>query len=130
MSTLLGFLVVFRTSQAYNRFWGAAIDVNQMCADWVDAASMTIAFFPTPNGVAGAEVGESKAQEESKRFKHTLVRLFSLLSACALESLMHEENCEDIKTFDTLDLASFDVESVKNLDKCKDRVELVWQWIQ
>lgn len=37
-------LVVFRTGQAYNRFWDGSTLTHQMRGDWFDAASSIISF--------------------------------------------------------------------------------------
>jgi len=44
-TTLIGFLVVFRSSIAYNRFWGGATQTRQMMVEWFDCASSIIALF-------------------------------------------------------------------------------------
>ena len=37
-------MIVFRTSQAYSRFWSALGDTHQMMAAWMEAASSLLAF--------------------------------------------------------------------------------------
>merc|ERR1719401_745441 len=69
---LLGFLVVFRTSQAYGRFWSALNDTTQMCADWSESFSMVMAF--TAKSL-------TEAPTKTKEFQHTMARLFSILNA-------------------------------------------------
>ena len=70
-SFLVGFLVVFRTSQAYSRFWDGGTLTHQMMGDWFDAVSSLVAFC------TGSKAGEDKVTN----FKHILLRLFSLLHA-------------------------------------------------
>merc|ERR550532_1509732 len=43
-SMWLGFLVIFRTSQSYARFWQGATCLDQMSAQWHDACSSWFAF--------------------------------------------------------------------------------------
>merc|ERR1719321_1850047 len=43
-SFLVGFLVVFRTSQAYSRFWDGCTSLHRMRAEWFDACAALIAF--------------------------------------------------------------------------------------
>merc|ERR1719428_1425978 len=72
-SVLVGFLIVFRTSQAYNRFWDGCTATHQMRAEWFDACSALVAFCRY-----------SKAGDAAiMRFTHILVRLFSMLHVCA-----------------------------------------------
>eukprot|EP00913_Durusdinium_trenchii_P016498 g15507.t2 len=55
-STLLGILVVFRTGQAYNRFWDGSTLTHQMRGDWFDAASSIISFTRTGFASEASEV--------------------------------------------------------------------------
>lgn len=74
---VLGFSLVFRTSQAYARYWTAATAVHQMSNEWSDSCSSLIAFSTV-----------SRALEvEVIRFQHTVVRLYSLLHAMALSEV-------------------------------------------
>merc|ERR1719460_2733179 len=75
-SFVVGFLLVFRTSQAYTRFWEGATMVHNMRTEWFDACSSLIAF------THGA-----KDQEKADVLRHVIVRLFSLLHACALQDI-------------------------------------------
>merc|ERR1719183_2367923 len=43
-SFVIGFLLVFRTSQAYSRFWDGATALHQMRSKWCDAVSSLLAF--------------------------------------------------------------------------------------
>ncbi len=49
-SFFVGFLLVFRTTQAYNRFWDACEAVLRMRAEWFDAATGLIAFSKDSEG--------------------------------------------------------------------------------
>jgi len=95
---VLGFSLVFRTSQSYHRYWLAATSVHEMGSEWSDACASLIAF--------------SKASKQPERevqvFVHTIVRLFSLLHAMALEEIatLRDENFPliDVQGFDKKDL--------------------------
>merc|ERR1719265_2055108 len=79
-SFLVGFLVVFRTSQAYSRFWEGATQTHKMGAEWFDACSSLMAFCK-----------HSDADREIiLKFQNLLVRLFSMLHAAALGEI---EDC-------------------------------------
>uniref|UniRef100_A0A7S0BCW3 Bestrophin homolog n=1 Tax=Pyrodinium bahamense TaxID=73915 RepID=A0A7S0BCW3_9DINO len=116
---VLGFVLVFRASQSYARYWLAATSVHLMQAEWFHACSSLIAFSKV----------SKKKQEEVTAFAHTCIRLFCLLHAMALEEIadLTDEN------FPLLDIQGFSQEDVRIL--CSERaagrkVELVFQWIQ
>jgi len=121
-SFTLGFVIVFRTSQCYNRFWTCATGVNSMRAQWYEAASSLTTFIATSH----------KSLEEQDRFCHKVIRYFSLLHSLALQALADGE-----ESFPVIDLESLPVDSLNLVLECgKDqeglsgRVELVYQWIQ
>merc|ERR1719469_447712 len=76
-SFLVGFLIVFRTSQAYARFWEGCTASHQMRAEWFDACSSIVSF--------------TKYSKVSpliiRNFKEVLIRLTSMLHAAALAEL-------------------------------------------
>jgi len=120
-SFTLGFVIVFRTSQCYNRFWTCATHVNAMRAEWYEAASGLTTFI----------VMSDHTLEEQDMFCHKVIRYFSLLHSLALQVLA------DGDAFPVIDLESLPEESLKLvLDAGSDaegmtaRVELVYQWIQ
>eukprot|EP00927_Polykrikos_kofoidii_P022092 TRINITY_DN20703_c0_g1_i1.p1 TRINITY_DN20703_c0_g1~~TRINITY_DN20703_c0_g1_i1.p1 ORF type:complete len:609 (+),score=80.01 TRINITY_DN20703_c0_g1_i1:86-1912(+) len=122
-SFLVGFLVVFRTSQAYSRFWDGATATHRMRAEWCDAASAIVAFTK-----------HSKSDEQSiQQFKHLLIRLFSLFHAMALGELEGEigyGGWPRAFDFDLIDVGGVDAESLRVLCGCEHKVDLVFQWIQ
>jgi len=118
----LGFVIVFRTSQCYNRFWTCATHVNAMRAEWYEAASGLTTFI----------VMSEKALDEQDLFCHKVIRYFSLLHSLALQALADGD-----EAFPVIDLESLPEESLKFvIDAGSDaegmtaRVELVYQWIQ
>mmetsp|Transcript_78559 Transcript_78559/g.243714 ORF Transcript_78559/g.243714 Transcript_78559/m.243714 type:complete len:603 (+) Transcript_78559:3-1811(+) len=74
---VLGFSLVFRTSQSYLRYWTAATSVHEMGSEWSDSCASLIAFSSISR----------RPHHEVLRFRHTIVRLFSLLHAMALEEI-------------------------------------------
>jgi len=121
-SFTLGFVIVFRTSQCYNRFWTCATHVNAMRAEWYEAASALTTFITM----------SEKSLEEQNLFCHKTIRYFSLLHSLALQRLVDGE-----EAFPVIDLESLPEESLRLvLDSGSDdegmsaRVELVYQWIQ
>jgi putative membrane protein len=130
---LLGFLVVFRTSQAYGRFWDGCSAMHAMMAEWFDASSSLFAFCKnSPANVDTVVV-----------FQHTLVRLFSILSATALkdlsESPAEQKSQKNQKEQDSskrefelelIDAEGLDLDSLKAINESECKVELIFQWIQ
>eukprot|EP00929_Paragymnodinium_shiwhaense_P112018 TRINITY_DN8026_c0_g1_i1.p1 TRINITY_DN8026_c0_g1~~TRINITY_DN8026_c0_g1_i1.p1 ORF type:complete len:651 (+),score=93.66 TRINITY_DN8026_c0_g1_i1:245-1954(+) len=123
-TALVGFAVVFRSKIAYERFWAGATSTHQMRAEWFDACSAVIAFTK-----------HSKEPEEKlRRFKHLLVRLFSMLHALALGEIEDSTSDDflDIEAFklDLIDVGGIDDESLRTMMHCTSKVELCFQWIQ
>mmetsp|Transcript_23983 Transcript_23983/g.55358 ORF Transcript_23983/g.55358 Transcript_23983/m.55358 type:complete len:530 (-) Transcript_23983:132-1721(-) len=124
---LVGFLIVFRTSQAYSRFWDGCTYTHNMRAEWFDACSALVAF---------CNYSRNKVSPALQiRFKGTLVRLFSMLHALALAEL--EEVNTDVEKLDSaafsyevLDPRGLDKESLRTVKASGSRVELIFSWIQ
>lgn len=117
-SFVVGFLLIFRTSQAYGRFWDGATKVNEMRSKWCDSYSSLIAFSRK----------SEKPQKEVLHFQHVLLRLFSLLHSLALQRIhgMYDE------AFDIIDIDGLEEHTMKILEKCpmNDRLDVVAMWIQ
>lgn len=134
ISFLIGFLIVFRTSQAYARFWGGCTSVYQFMASWSDGAASLIAFCKA-----------SKADQETVlQFQQTLMRLLSLLNALMLtelsqgegedapvseEEVFPEKRAQPIE-FELIDIGGLDLESVRAIEAEDRKIQLVFQWIQ
>lgn len=117
---VLGFILVFRTSQSYQRYWHAATSVHNMKAEWCDACGSLIAFAQT-----------SKMGTESiMRFSHTMIRLFGLMHAMALEEM---SGVDGQIQFPLLDIDGLEKEDLKLLTTGPAQgrtVEIVCQWIK
>mmetsp|Transcript_47620 Transcript_47620/g.101940 ORF Transcript_47620/g.101940 Transcript_47620/m.101940 type:complete len:613 (-) Transcript_47620:106-1944(-) len=125
-SFLVGFLVVFRTSQAYSRFWDGSSATHRMRAEWFDACSSLMAFCRHSTGL----------EAEVSKFRNILIRLFSMLHACALAEL-EEVNAELVNIeqvhsmhFDLIDPQGLDEESLLTIKHSNSKVELIFTWIQ
>lgn len=121
---LIGFLIVFRTSQSYSRFWDGLSAVHRMQAEWFDSAAALVAFCST-----------SKASEEDvQMFKHTIVRLLSMLHAAALGQLEDTRaGTDDMRaafSYELLDVESLDLDSRKRIKFSDSRAELIFTWVQ
>jgi len=113
--TAISFLFVFRTSQAYSRFWEGMTLGQKMFAEWLDFAASTVAF------TRFSEASERETQE----FHHRLVRLLSLLHAQASSSLRGIDGSR----FEILDLGSIVKEDLDDVWVSDQPVTLVTQWI-
>lgn len=116
---ILGFLVVFRTQQAYGRYWEGVTLLRQARGEWFNAYSSLIAF-------STVDVAR-KAEVES--FQHQIARLFSILNCVALQTITVMEDDD----FPTLEVIGLNVESLQYLASKKDhnqRMEILIQWIQ
>lgn len=120
LSSFVGFLVIFRTSQAYSRFWEGCAALNQMRAEWFDACSSLVAFCKL-----------SKADlDDIQEFQGLIVRMFSALHALTYAEIEEKTANVDAHTFELLDFGSIDEQSLDFLKASNHRVELVFQWIQ
>jgi len=121
---LVGFLVVFRTSQAYSRFWDGCTSTHQMRAEWYDACSALCAFCKY----------STASTEAIAKFQHLMIRLFSMLHAVALADIEDSNKAavEDVAAFryELVDVGGIDVESLRAVKHSDAKVELVFQWIQ
>jgi predicted membrane chloride channel (bestrophin family) len=118
-ASVIGFLLVFRTSQAYTRFWEGATLVHQMRAEWLDAASQLFVFM----------MHSKRPSSEIDLFQHLLVRLFSLLHSAALQQIADMED-ED---FEVIDVAGLDDKSIRFLGACEKsgvcKAEVLFYWL-
>jgi len=123
-SFLVGFLIVFRTSQAYSRFWEGCTASHQMRAEWFDACSSVVSFTKY----------SKTAPRKIRRFKELLIRLTSMLHAAALAELEKGEQPDTDEVwahaYEQLDPQSIDSESLEVIKTAEDRVELIFEWIQ
>mmetsp|Transcript_46321 Transcript_46321/g.106952 ORF Transcript_46321/g.106952 Transcript_46321/m.106952 type:complete len:374 (+) Transcript_46321:150-1271(+) len=120
-SFLVGFLIVFRTSQSYTRFWDACGCVAAMRSHWFDAANCLTAFC------WHSEV----EKEEIYCFKQRVIRLTCLLHAVALGEM---EDCDAdaprlAYSLELIDPDGLDKESLGLLEGAECKVAMVMQWM-
>jgi len=122
-SSLVGFMVVFRTSQGYGRFWEGASMVHKMTGEWYAAVSTLFAYCR-----------HSRANEELVTdFQQRVLRYMSFLNAlilARLENALEDDDHAQALTFPLLDVAGLDHESIMSLDGIDNKQEVVFQWIQ
>mmetsp|Transcript_56515 Transcript_56515/g.157504 ORF Transcript_56515/g.157504 Transcript_56515/m.157504 type:complete len:584 (+) Transcript_56515:74-1825(+) len=127
-SFLIGFLVVFRASQAYTRFWEGCSAVSEMQGEWFDSGSSLVAFS---RGSIGDKV-------DIKKFQHTLVRLLSMLMGAVLMELSvgYERKTASMMTtgrafeLELISADGIDKKTLQTINKQVAKPELVFQWIQ
>lgn len=116
-SFTLSFVLVFRTSMSYNRFWISASAVNAMKTNWFEAAGSLINFVQMSKG----------GPEKIKEFKHKVVRLFSMLNATALGAIASMED-ENFPIIDVRAWKSADIECLRYRDDL-EKAEITYRWI-
>lgn len=116
---MLGFLIVFRTQQAYNRYWQGATLMREARAEWINGTSSVFAFCSR----------DPSMKNDVDAFKHLTVRLMSLLSCVMFQSItdLTEES------FPIISLDGVDEDSLEFLKKKEchsQKSEVIMQWIQ
>jgi len=120
---MLGFLIVFRASQAYGRYWSAMADVDMMRSDFYEACSSMCActsFSSDPVEI-----------ERVWHYKQMLVRLVSLLHASTTLDLIEPGTDDDaVQTLQILDPLAFEKETMQGYLTSMNKVAMVIQWLQ
>jgi len=126
-SALLGFLVIFRTSQAYSRYWSGCQLVQQVNGSFYDAVSSIIAFTKMSKAPA----------EEIATFRRSIICSFSLLTALCYHDLLttdcdpgSEESIEVMEKFEVIGMHAFTDAHFRALRNAPCRPSLVFHWIQ
>lgn len=123
---VVGLLLAFRTNKAYDRFWEGTTLVQQMRAEWFEAASNLMAFSEITRKRDPTNVRISNAVND---FQGTLIRLMSLMHGAALRQIGGY-----MEEFPVLDIDGLDDTSLEYLAGCEEkesnRVEVLLHWIQ
>lgn len=106
VTAVIGVLLSFRTRQALGRFWEGTGLLHQMRGEWFDAVSCLMAF---------SRKARKDRPEEVDEFRHTLVRLTSLMHGCAL----HEIKDIAQSQFEVLDHKGLDDATLQYLSWCR-----------
>mmetsp|Transcript_21243 Transcript_21243/g.38768 ORF Transcript_21243/g.38768 Transcript_21243/m.38768 type:complete len:457 (-) Transcript_21243:145-1515(-) len=107
---LLGFVIVFRTQLAYQRYWEAVGALQAMSAKWLDGSLMAIVFdaggtndTPLLWGTHDRESMQDTIENSEKggpchkQFYREVVHLCSLLHAVALQHLRDDPNLDNLQ---------------------------------
>ncbi|CAJ1419164.1 unnamed protein product [Effrenium voratum] len=113
---VLGFLIVFRSNQAYSRFWESVTLFQQTSGEWTSALSNLLSFCRA----------EAEYKDDVEKFRQYLIRLLSLLHCNALQTM-----CElDDDSLEILNLNGISERSLQHLSRSPDRCETVLLWIE
>lgn len=100
-------------------YWAAYSTTNGVLGDWSGAAASAVAFCRN----------STKDEKAVEMFLHTIIRLFSMLSACALQELSPRKS-HQVWGLLTLNAGSMNSKALSTLDGSKQRVDLCYHWIQ
>mmetsp|Transcript_82243 Transcript_82243/g.129476 ORF Transcript_82243/g.129476 Transcript_82243/m.129476 type:complete len:656 (+) Transcript_82243:82-2049(+) len=122
-TAVIAILLGFRTRQAMGRFWEGTSLLHQMRGEWFDAASCLVSF--------SRDALSKNKYVEVWEFRHTLIRLMSLMHGSALDEI--SDNQED--KYEVLDIHGLDTTTLRFLRDCKEdydfnRVEALQHMIQ
>ncbi|CAK8994420.1 unnamed protein product [Durusdinium trenchii] len=118
-SGFVSFVIVFRLSAAYSTYWSAYTTANAFLGDWSGAAASAVSCC------RGSKCSDAKVEV----FLHKVIRLFSMLSACALQELSPRKS-HQVWGLLTLNSVGIDEKSLAYLDGSNQRVDLCYHWIQ
>jgi len=113
----VSFLLVFRTSQCYSRFWSCATNCSTMRSQIFDSCASLIAF---------SSISKS-ADAEVRAFRLKILQLFSAFHATAMASVAQTDSEFPVICADYM--PEIRVEFLKDLPS-ERRTEVVYQWIQ
>ncbi|CAE7725309.1 unnamed protein product [Symbiodinium microadriaticum] len=114
-SFVLGFLIVFRSNQAYSRFWESVTLFQQIGGEWLNAFSNLLCFCSK----------DPEKLDQVNEFRYYLSRFMSLLHCNTLQTLC--ELSDD--SLEVLDLGGLCKKSLWHLQKSPDRSKTVLLWI-
>eukprot|EP00746_Dinoflagellata_sp_MGD_P026465 gnl/MRDRNA2_/MRDRNA2_162393_c0_seq1.p1 gnl/MRDRNA2_/MRDRNA2_162393_c0~~gnl/MRDRNA2_/MRDRNA2_162393_c0_seq1.p1 ORF type:complete len:720 (-),score=103.08 gnl/MRDRNA2_/MRDRNA2_162393_c0_seq1:15-2174(-) len=121
---VVGFILVFRTGQSYTRYWEGVTMLHKCEAEWYDACNMIIGFATS----------SQRDKEMTEAFTGTIVRLFSMLNAAALQQVC----VMDDYRFHVIDARGLDDELCRILkryeltgtqEERREKTEVIFQWL-
>jgi len=124
-SGLIGFLIVFRTQEAYSRFWNGCTATHKMRTLWFSAGGNILAYCRT----------SPAPREQVWKFQGVLIRLLSMLHSAALAEIeeinadSHDVGMIRAFKFDLIDPEGIDEASLRYIKACDAKVELLLVWI-
>ncbi|CAK0891523.1 unnamed protein product [Prorocentrum cordatum] len=119
-SFVLGFLIVFRTQQAYSRWWEGGTLLQELRGEWFNAFSNLMAFLNHDD--------DPEIRAKVELFKHKMARLFSLLYGTGIEQVHTMKTPPRMQYIDPTGFRN--VLAYMHSSGTHDSCELVLQWIQ
>ncbi|CAE6913804.1 unnamed protein product [Symbiodinium microadriaticum] len=113
---VLGFLIVFRSNQAYSRFWESVSLFYTSSGEWLSAFSNLMCFCSR----------DAAKEAEVERFRQYVMRLLSLLHCTALQGMCELRD----DSMEVLDVGGINKDSLRHLQGSPDRCETVLLWIE
>lgn len=113
----VGFLLVFRTSQCYTRFWDCAVGVTDLRSQMYEAISSLMSFCAT----------SQHPESDVKELKVKIVQLFSLFHAMCMAAVSGQTH-RDFPVICASLMPQKNLEFLKSLQG-EARVEVAYQWI-
>eukprot|EP00746_Dinoflagellata_sp_MGD_P056995 gnl/MRDRNA2_/MRDRNA2_24580_c0_seq2.p1 gnl/MRDRNA2_/MRDRNA2_24580_c0~~gnl/MRDRNA2_/MRDRNA2_24580_c0_seq2.p1 ORF type:complete len:551 (+),score=47.13 gnl/MRDRNA2_/MRDRNA2_24580_c0_seq2:100-1752(+) len=119
---VLGIVLVFRTSQAYARYWEGAQLIESVYSDFFDSCACVINF---------SETCTTKSRAEINAFQSIIVGLFSLMHCCALQQVtVREDDSFEVIDMEGMDQAFLDDHYAElGIEGRRQKTEVVSQWI-
>eukprot|EP00449_Zooxanthella_nutricula_P040806 CAMPEP_0198608736 /NCGR_PEP_ID=MMETSP1462-20131121/156044_1 /TAXON_ID=1333877 /ORGANISM="Brandtodinium nutriculum, Strain RCC3387" /LENGTH=494 /DNA_ID=CAMNT_0044340541 /DNA_START=23 /DNA_END=1505 /DNA_ORIENTATION=- len=119
LTSVLGFLICFRTNIAYGRYWEGITLLRTGRGEWFNAYSSILSFCS----------GDESKLELVEAFQHQLARFMSILSCVALQTIT-EEFVERFPTLGTCGLEDNGLTFLASKRDPNQRMEILTQWIQ
>eukprot|EP00931_Biecheleriopsis_adriatica_P029107 TRINITY_DN17329_c0_g1_i5.p1 TRINITY_DN17329_c0_g1~~TRINITY_DN17329_c0_g1_i5.p1 ORF type:complete len:538 (+),score=59.29 TRINITY_DN17329_c0_g1_i5:87-1700(+) len=113
---VLGFLIVFRNNQAYQRYWDGAMMISEIRGNWYHSVSNLIAFCSN----------RDDRLEDVEHFQYLLMRLVSMLFCACLQRICDLED----DSLEILDVRGIDSTSLAYISHNPFRCEVLMQWLQ
>merc|ERR1719460_303886 len=114
-TSVLAFLLIFRTTKAYGRYWECAMYLQKARGEWFNATSNLVSFCSA----------KQEKKKDVKKFQQQLIRLISLLFCSA----MGEISSMEVPNFEIID-PLMDKDTLVYVQGKKERSEVVMNWIQ
>jgi len=121
--SVLGFLIIFRTSAAYGRFTNGTQTISDVGVAMLEAAS----------AIVNSMRGTKKDAKTVREFQHLTIRLFSLMHALCFTRLEKGSALSPsrLQLMEIIDLDGIDKKTWEILSKEKDhKVELCYVWLE
>eukprot|EP00930_Biecheleria_cincta_P095100 TRINITY_DN87124_c0_g1_i1.p1 TRINITY_DN87124_c0_g1~~TRINITY_DN87124_c0_g1_i1.p1 ORF type:complete len:338 (-),score=47.04 TRINITY_DN87124_c0_g1_i1:66-1079(-) len=114
---VLAFLLVFRSNQAFTRFWEGTTSTAAVHSMWTNAAGTLMSFSSQ----------EPEKLDQVRRFQHLAVRLLSLLFCSAMQDVCQMED----DSMEIIDPRGINAASLRYFKKAsvEERPEILIQWL-